>query len=154
MDSARWEQIQSLFHEAVALPAAEQRAFLETATGGDAGLMAEIDAMIQGDAQGASLLDEGLPEVAHQILGMSTEPGSLREFGPYRLKEILGEGHTPGFPRRAASVLPKKSRLSPSLSILILRASMTRAPWPTERRGSLWSMSEASVSQTTAARRN
>src|SRR6202042_2269451 len=70
----------------------EQRAFLENSTEGDARLMAEIDAMIQGDAQGASLLDDGLPEVAHQILGTSADPVFLREFGPYRLKEILGEG--------------------------------------------------------------
>jgi len=92
MDSARWERIQSLFHEAVEIPTAEQRAFLETAAGGDAELIAEIVAMLRADARGAPLLDQGLPEVVNQVLGMSAESVFSREFGQYRLKEILGEG--------------------------------------------------------------
>ena len=92
MDSVRWERIQSLFHEAVELPESERPSFLATAIGSDTELMAEVGAMWRADGHATSILDRGLPEVAHQVLGMSPGPASVPEFGPYRLQEILGEG--------------------------------------------------------------
>ena len=93
MDSARWERIQALFHEAADLPEPEQRAFLKAACGDDDRLMAEVLALLEEDARGASLLDRDLAHVAHQVLDREV-PDSLpfKEFGPYRIKEALGEG--------------------------------------------------------------
>ncbi len=90
MDSTRWEQIQTLFHDAADLPQPEQRAFLQTACGGDDGLMADVLALLAEDARGASLLDRDLAQVAHQMLGEANLP--FKEFGPYRIKQRLGEG--------------------------------------------------------------
>src|ERR1700729_3561068 len=92
MDSGRWEQIKSLFHDALARPEADRLSFVESACGEDRQMMAEILAMLKADATGLSLLDFGLPDIAYELVGAPTESILLREFGPYRLKEVLGEG--------------------------------------------------------------
>jgi serine/threonine protein kinase/tetratricopeptide (TPR) repeat protein len=93
MDSTRWERIQTLFHEVADLPEPEQRAFLKTACTDDDGLIAEVLALVEEDARGSSLLDRDLAHVAHQVLDEAV-PASLpfKQFGPYRIKEMLGEG--------------------------------------------------------------
>jgi eukaryotic-like serine/threonine-protein kinase len=92
MDSARYAQIESLFHHALERPDGERHAFLETACGNDAVLMAEVLAMLDADSRRASLLDRGLPDVAYQMIGAPFDLPSSHEFGPYRLKRLLGEG--------------------------------------------------------------
>ena len=93
MDSARWKQIQDLFHAAADLPAQEQRAFLKNACGTNDGLMADVLALLAEDAQGASLLDRNVAHVASEVLGEAASPSfSFKEFGPYRIKRVLGEG--------------------------------------------------------------
>lgn len=90
MDSSQWERIQTIFHDVVARPQPEQRAYLEIACGGDAAVMDAVLAMLEADRRSASLLDRGLPEIAYRMVGAPVEPE--REFGPYRLQRILGEG--------------------------------------------------------------
>jgi serine/threonine protein kinase len=93
MDSARWEQIQTLFHEVADLPPPEQRTFLNAACGDDHELVAEVLALVEEDARGTSLLDRSLGHVAEQVLAEAmprTVP--FKEFGPYRIKQALGEG--------------------------------------------------------------
>jgi serine/threonine protein kinase/tetratricopeptide (TPR) repeat protein len=92
MESARWEQIQVLFHGAADLPESERRAFLAVACGGDDSLAADVLALLAEDADGSSVLDRDLAEVAHQILDGSQSSHASREFGPYRIREMLGEG--------------------------------------------------------------
>jgi serine/threonine-protein kinase len=93
MDSARWQKIQNLFHKAADFPEAEQRTFLESECAEDPALVAEVIILLKEDMQGASMLDAGIAQVAHQIL---YEPGSapqaFKEFGPYRILKTLGEG--------------------------------------------------------------
>ena len=93
MDSTRWQRVQTLFHEAADMPAAEQRVFLETHCGGDAGLVSEVLILLEEDARGGSLLDGDVAQVASQIFKNSPS-GSLpfKEFGPYRIMQALGEG--------------------------------------------------------------
>ena len=89
MDSARWDRIQSLFHDAVDLPEAERRAFLATACGGDDGLVDEVLAFIDEDARGSSLLDGAVGKAANRLLG---NDAAIREIGPYRIVRVAGEG--------------------------------------------------------------
>jgi len=93
LDSSRWERIQTLFHEAVTRPPAEQRSFLESACGDDAGLIADVTALLQEDSRNTSLLDRSLADVAHKILD-DKSPSSLpfEELGPYHIRGVLGEG--------------------------------------------------------------
>src|ERR1700723_2684126 len=93
MDSAHWKQVQDLFHAAADLPAPEQRAFLKNACGGNDALAAEVLALLAEDSQGSSLLDRNVAHVAGQVFDESSAPSfSFKEFGPYRIKQMLGEG--------------------------------------------------------------
>jgi eukaryotic-like serine/threonine-protein kinase len=93
MDSARWRQVQELFHQATGLPPSEQRAFLQKACSGDAALLADVLAMLEEDARGTSLLDRDLGHVAHQVFSEGAAPAlPWPNIGPYRLQRVLGEG--------------------------------------------------------------
>jgi len=92
MDSARWEMIQALFHDAVERPESERQAFLEAACGADSDLMAEVFVMLEADSRKTSLLDRGLADIASRTIGVAVHSVPFREFGPYRLERLLGEG--------------------------------------------------------------
>ena len=87
MNPTRWDRIQDLFHQAAGLDGSEQRAYLESACGGDHHLVSAVLAMLDEDRRDASLLQHDLPEVAHSLLSNSTVPQS---FGPYRIQKVLG----------------------------------------------------------------
>jgi eukaryotic-like serine/threonine-protein kinase len=89
MNPTRWNRIQDLFHQAAGLEESEQRAYLESACGGDSHLVSAVVAMLDEDRRDASLLENELPEVAHSLLSNSNVPQS---FGPYRIQKVLGEG--------------------------------------------------------------
>jgi len=89
MDRERWEKIQSLFHHAVGLDPPSRTPYLETECGGDTQLLAQILSMLEEDEHGSSLIDRGAGQAAAQALDASL---SQREFGPYRIQRVLGEG--------------------------------------------------------------
>ena len=93
MDSNRWQKVQTLFHAAADMPSAEQRGFLETRCGDDAALVNEVLVLLEEDARGGSPLDGDVAQMANRILD---HPGSgalpFKEFGPYKIKRVLGEG--------------------------------------------------------------
>jgi len=93
MDSNRWSQIQTLFHDAADLPKSEQRSFLESACANDDVLLADVLALLEEDARSSSLLDSDVAHVANQILNdEAAKPSAFREFGNYKIKHVLGEG--------------------------------------------------------------
>ncbi len=92
MDSARWQQIQDVFHAAADLPQAEQCAFVKATCGDDQELKSEVLVMLHQDAGGNSLLDRSLADVAQQTLGETASAIPFKEFGPYRILRLLGEG--------------------------------------------------------------
>ena len=93
MDSERWQKIQTVFHGAADLPETEQQNFLKTECGDDAELLSEVTAMLHHDANGGSLLDRGLAGVAHATVAQPVpEYLASKEFGPYRIVKLLGEG--------------------------------------------------------------
>ena len=115
MDATRLKQIQNLFLEVVDLPEAERDAFLETACLDDDALRSEVLSMLQEDAGRGSLLDGDLAQVARDLL--SEDPGlhQPREFGPYRLIRLLGEGGM------GVVYLAERSDLGSLVAIKILR---------------------------------
>lgn len=92
MDSNRWEQVQALFHRAVDISAPEQLSFLQTAAHGDRQLIAEVQALLDEDAR-TSLLDDNLAHLVGRVFPqpLSTSLPS-EEFGPYRIRGVIGEG--------------------------------------------------------------
>jgi len=93
MDSNRWDRIQSVFHGAADLPKSQQRAFLVSACADDESLIADIQALLDEDAKDSSLLNRNMADIASEVLD---DPDSHRfpfkEFGPYRIVRVLGEG--------------------------------------------------------------
>jgi serine/threonine protein kinase/tetratricopeptide (TPR) repeat protein len=83
--------MQSLFHGALDLPEAERRPFLKTSCVDDQSLMGDVLAMLEEDASATSLLNRDVAQVAREVLGDAAH-AAFREFGPYRIKSILGEG--------------------------------------------------------------
>ncbi|HEV2749348.1 MAG TPA: serine/threonine-protein kinase [Gemmatimonadales bacterium] len=93
MDAARWERIQALFHEVADLPQPDQQALLAAQCREDAALMTEVVGLLEEDARGDSLLDRDAAHVAAQVLDAGIPPALLdQDFGPYRLREALGQG--------------------------------------------------------------
>src|SRR6202167_6552192 len=92
MDRERWERIQSVFHDLADRPESDRAGLLQDACGGDDSLMADVAALLQEDGRGASVLDRDLTAIAHQVLDAPLKSLPLEEFGPYRMKGILGEG--------------------------------------------------------------
>jgi serine/threonine protein kinase/Tfp pilus assembly protein PilF len=94
MDSERLHRIQTLFLEVADLPASEQRTYLAAACGADEALRSEVVAMLEADAGQASLLERGLPDIAHALLDDSNSLPAPDELGPYKITRLLGEGMT------------------------------------------------------------
>ena len=92
MDSARWERIQGIFHHISDMPPSQQREYLQMECGGDEALMAELLAMLEEDARGASLLEGDLPHAVQNLFEKPSTPPPEYDFGPYRIIRPLGEG--------------------------------------------------------------
>ena len=94
MDEARWRQIQDVFDQAAQLVGLEQEDFLQLACGSDATLLTVVGNMLAAEdaVDDSFILDRNLDEVASQILDNPGCSITAREFGPYRVKRLLGEG--------------------------------------------------------------
>ena len=114
MDTARWDRLQTLFHEAVDRPPAEREAFLREACADDPALAEDVRAAIAEDEHGESLLDRGVERAAERMIGGGT-PERLREIGPYRLVRTIGEGGM------GVVFLAERTDLGTSAAIKILR---------------------------------
>lgn len=96
MSETRWQAIERLFHEALALPAEDRPRFLAENGPDDPELLAEVQALLAADAEPAALF-----EVTHEALvsavGLSADPVDPapltgRTIGPYRILEPIGRG--------------------------------------------------------------
>ena len=90
MDSARWERIQAVFHEAVALPPSQRQDFVAATAGDDHELLDEVLAAIEEDERGSTLLEGGIGRLAVPLLEGAR--AAVEQIGPYRLVRVLGEG--------------------------------------------------------------
>ena len=90
MDSARWQRIQTIFHDAADLSPSERAAFVRMHCDGDDALAAEILGMLRHDAADGSVLDQNVAMAANGVLAGSDAVAS--QFGPYRIVRVLGEG--------------------------------------------------------------
>jgi hypothetical protein len=92
MNQARWEQIQDCVHQAVRLAKSQRAVFLQQACGSDRAVLAELSGMLAAEeADVLFICDRNLDAIASQVLGDPGDSITAQEFGPYRLKQMLGE---------------------------------------------------------------
>ncbi|HUD71448.1 MAG TPA: serine/threonine-protein kinase, partial [Dongiaceae bacterium] len=95
----RWQRLSALLDEALDLPADQRRGWLERACPDDAGLRAEVEALLAADRDAGSFLEEAAGQRAGTLsIGMPEDapPGSTdgagHQVGAWRLLRPLGEG--------------------------------------------------------------
>jgi eukaryotic-like serine/threonine-protein kinase len=93
MDPARWQQIERLYHAALARPAMERAAFLAEACGGDEVLGKEVEALLDTPATADGVFAG--PAVA-RATPIAANGESLvltgHRLGIYQLQERIGAG--------------------------------------------------------------
>jgi serine/threonine protein kinase/Tol biopolymer transport system component len=89
----RWQQIERLFHDALARPVEERAAFLDRSCAGDESLRRDVNALLDSPATANRFLEGDALQVAARMVGvskMSVLPG--RRLGVYELQERIGSG--------------------------------------------------------------
>jgi serine/threonine protein kinase/Tol biopolymer transport system component len=89
----RWQQIERLFHDALARPLEERAAFLDRSCAGDESLRRDVNALLDSPATAHRFLDGDALEVAAGLVSVSKMPVlSGRRLGIYQLQERIGAG--------------------------------------------------------------
>jgi serine/threonine protein kinase/Tol biopolymer transport system component len=89
----RWQQIERLFHDALARPLDERAAFLDHSCAGDESLRREVNALLDSPATANRFLDRDALEVAADLVSDSkTRALSGRRLGVYQLQQRIGSG--------------------------------------------------------------
>jgi serine/threonine protein kinase len=94
MTPERYQRIKALFHSALERKADERPAFLAEACGGDAALLAHVEALIAADEQSGDFMDAPAYEVAAEMLAGKNPTGALEgeRIGHYQIIGLLGSG--------------------------------------------------------------
>src|SRR5205085_479763 len=96
---ASLQRIEAIFHEALAVPAHERRAFVDRACAGDSDLLREVESLLRHNDERTDafldIFDAAVQPIASDLLTTSLmdpdfSPGAM--LGPYRLDRKLGEG--------------------------------------------------------------
>jgi len=91
MTPDRWETIGKIFNEATALRPEQRQSFVEEACGGDAGLIAEVQSLLDAHAEAGDFIDEPIVEnIAAEISEMPTLTGKF--IGHYQIEKSIGRG--------------------------------------------------------------
>jgi eukaryotic-like serine/threonine-protein kinase len=139
MDSTRWQRVQDLFHDASELAPPDQQAFLKSRCSDDPTLIEEVAILLEEDARGGSLLDNGVARVAYEMFEESRDGSPPhKQFGPYRILKTLGEGGM------GIVYLAEREDLGSKVAIKILRDA-----WLSPARRSLFAAEQRTLAQLT-----
>ena len=92
MNSGRWEQIETIFHAAMEIDAAERHEYLTRTCAGQDNLIVEVESLISA-LDGADFMEEPAFELGLDIIGRNgDEDLSGREIGSFKVLRKLGAG--------------------------------------------------------------
>jgi serine/threonine protein kinase len=93
MTPERYSRIKELFHSALERAPDERPAFLAEACGGDAALLAKVEALIAADEQPGNFLDAPVYELAAEMLAAKPAASLAgQQLGHYQIISLLGSG--------------------------------------------------------------
>ncbi len=84
MEQRAWERVKRIFHEALALPAAEQLEYVKRACGDETALIAEVEELLAAH--------ESAPTSEPQAARGERDEATGTLIGPYKLLQRIGEG--------------------------------------------------------------
>ncbi len=137
MSPERWQQIEPILDEALALPVAERGLFLQRACNGDHSLRAEIETFFVEKSRADDFLEQpvfALPSDLKQV-GVSTQPNTIdtpspligQQLGIYKIISLLGKGGM------GEVYLARDIKLDREVAIKLLPQILTRDPEREER---------------------
>ena len=137
MSPERWQQIEPILDEALALPVAERGLFLQRACNGDHSLRAEIETFFVEKSHADDFLEQpvfALPSDLKQV-GISTQPNTIdtpspligQQLGIYKIISLLGKGGM------GEVYLARDTKLDREVAIKLLPQILTRDPEREER---------------------
>ncbi len=96
MDKTRWQQVEAIFDEAMALPSKERDAWVLDRCADNAELLADVVRLLHAAANSEDFLESDSPDHLHKVLQSMAkdieEDDMPRAVGPYRLIRPLGRG--------------------------------------------------------------
>lgn len=92
MQNDRWQKIEEVFKQAVALPPSEREKFVEEICGDDEALRREILQLIEADSAEDNFLDEDVYTLGARVLDSDELLPKDSKFASYHIKELLGRG--------------------------------------------------------------
>ena len=93
MTSPRWRQLETLYHEARALPPEERAAYVRARAGEDTALEREVAALLERDVSEHGLLDESAGALVAQLMSTSMDPVLTgQRLGVYEVQALIGTG--------------------------------------------------------------
>ena len=125
MASERWQRVEDLFLEALAVPAAARTAFLHDACAGDASLEREVDELLA--HSGSSFLETPALHAAARLMTVRHDSLAGTHLGPYHVESLLGAGGM-GDVYRA-----RDTRLERVVAIKVLPSGAAVSPQALER---------------------
>src|SRR5712692_4645105 len=138
MSPSRFEQIEELYHSALARGPEQRSAFLDEACRDDEELRREVESLLAQDASGDNLLEGPASDLLADFTMAHLAAGT--QLGPYRIEGLLGAGgmgevylaHDPRLDRRVAiKLLPERLIGDAVAHERLRREALAAAPWIT-----------------------
>ncbi|HLE64441.1 MAG TPA: hypothetical protein VI750_14915, partial [Pyrinomonadaceae bacterium] len=93
MDSEKWRQVESLYHQAVELPPEELAAFITAACSGNEELRQEVESLILSHLEAEEFMEEPLAEKATRLIAEKQMASIVgKSVGNYTILSLIGTG--------------------------------------------------------------